>query len=296
MGAKTVFEFRELIDQFPTVERQIRLLTVGNPTSYSFIGDKSAKIIPEMERTIQHTIPTQVFTKKRNRKKHFKGLACIGYRDVLSRGEESRDVQVDGVGLGFTRGAEKTPIVTKVLPELARGPEISLAHVRISYQSNDSDCLLFAVLNPLVGFYPTAIQRLVFETLKARTGGAKRYDWPDISRVLRHVGITLSTPQLNLTEDRLKGLIALQEGMFVVTYHGHAVGVDCQRRLIYDCAFVNAVELSNDGFVHCEIFAAQHVRRIVLKDSRIRKLLSGSKDAEFMKLLKAKMFALYCVV
>ena len=81
-----------------------------------------------------------------------------------------------------------------------------------------------------------------------------------------------------------------------MTYHGHAVGVDCQRRLIYDCAFVNAVELSNDGFVHCEIFAAQHVRRIVLKDSRIRKLLSGSKDAEFMKLLKAKMFALYCVV
>ena len=204
-------------------------------------------------------------------------------------------MQVDGVGLGFGRDTEKTPIVTKVLPELARGKEISLAHVLVPHQSYDSDCLLFAVLNPLVGF-PTVIKRLVLDTVKARTGGAKLYDWPDITPILRHVGITVIPPKLDLTEDRLKGLIALQEGMFVVTYHGHAVGVDCQRRLIYDCAFVNAVELSNDGFVHCEIFAAQHVRRIVLKDSRIRKLLSGSKDAEFMKLLKAKMFALYCVV
>ena len=273
---------------------------MGSRSSYSFIGTKSAKIITEalttMERTIPLTIPTHaLFSKKRNRKKHLKGLACSGYRDQFSRGEKSRPVQVDGVGLGFGRDTEKTPIVTKVLPELARGKEISLAHVLVPHQSYDSDCLLFAVLNPLVGF-PTVIKQLVLDTVKARTVGAKLYDWPDITPILVHVGIIVIPTKLDLTEDCLKGLIALQEGMFVVTYHGHAVGVDCQRRLIYDCAFVNAVELSNDGFVHCEIFAAQHVRRIVLKDSRIRKLLSGSKDAEFMKLLKAKMFALYCVV
>ena len=52
---------------------------------------------------------------------------------VFSRGEESRDVQVDGVRLGFARGAEKTPIVTKVPPELARWPEISLTLVRIPH-------------------------------------------------------------------------------------------------------------------------------------------------------------------
>jgi len=52
---------------------------------------------------------------------------------VFSRGEESRDVQVDGVGLGFARGAEKTPIVTKVPPELARSLEISLALVWIPH-------------------------------------------------------------------------------------------------------------------------------------------------------------------
>ena len=43
--------------------------------------------------------------------------------------------------------------------------EISLAHVRIPHQSVDSDYLLFAALNPLVGF-PTAIQRLVMDTVK----------------------------------------------------------------------------------------------------------------------------------
>ena len=299
-GARTIFDFRELIDKFPSVERQIRLLTTGSRSSYSFIGDKSPKIIKEAltttERTIPLTIPTHpLISTKRHRKRHLNGLAYSSYRDKFGLGEKSRDVQVNGVGLGFGRDTEQTPIVTKVLPELARGDEISLAHVLVPYQSTDSDCLLFAVLNPLVGF-PTVIKRLVLDTVKARTGGAKLYDWPDITPILEHVGITVILPKLDLTEDRLKGLIALQEGMFVVTYHGHAVGVDCQRRLIYDCAFVNAVELSNDGFVHCEIFAAQHVRRIVLKDSRIRKLLSGSKDAEFMKLLKAKMFALYCVV
>jgi len=94
----------------------------------------------------------------------------------------------------------------------------------------------------------------------------------------------------------LKKLIALQEGMFVVTYHGHAVGIDCKRRLIFDCAFEFAVELSNDGFVQCGIIAAQHVRQILVNDSMRRKLVSGAKDAEFVKLLKVEMLARFCVV
>ena len=44
--AKTIFEYRELIDQFPTVERQIRD-RVGKENSLCFIGDKTAKIIQE---------------------------------------------------------------------------------------------------------------------------------------------------------------------------------------------------------------------------------------------------------
>jgi hypothetical protein len=186
--------------------------------------------------------------------------------------------------------------VSKVQPELAQCLEYSIAHVRVPFQSFDSHCLLFAVINPLNDNFPTTIKRLVFEIVKARTGGAQHYDWPDINPVLKHVGISVSPPKLDLTEDRLKGLIALQEGMFVVTYHGHAVGIDCKRRLIYDCAFEFAVELSNDGFVKCDILAAQHVRQIVVNDSRCRKLLSGAKDAEFVKLLKVEMLARFCVV
>jgi hypothetical protein len=56
------------------------------------------------------------------------------------------------------------------------------------------------------------------------------------------------------------------------------------------------VELSNDGFVQCGILAVQHVRQILVNDSMRRKLLTGAKDTEFLKLLKAKMFALFCVV
>ena len=158
-GARTVFDFRELIDQFPSVERQIRLLTTGSCSSYSFIGDKSAKIIKEalttMERTIPLTIPTHpLISKKRHRKRHLNGLTYSSYRDEFGLGEKSRDVQVDGVGLGVGRDTETAPIVTKVLPELARGPEISLAHVLVPHQSYDSDCLFFAVLKtPIVTKY-----------------------------------------------------------------------------------------------------------------------------------------------
>ena len=58
---------------------------------------------------------------------------------VFSRGEESRDVQVDGVGLGFARGAEKTPKVTKVAPELARYTEISFALVTPAWFQRSSE-------------------------------------------------------------------------------------------------------------------------------------------------------------
>jgi hypothetical protein len=112
---------------------------------------------------------------------------------VLRLSEESRHVQVDRVGLGLARCNENSALVSKVLPELAQCLEYSIAHVRVPFQSFDSHCLLFAVLNPLVDF-PTAIKRLVFEIVKARTGGAKHYDWPEITPVLQHVGITMSIP------------------------------------------------------------------------------------------------------
>ena len=297
--AITIFEYRELIDQFPTVERQIRD-RVGKENSLCFIGDKTAKIIPEgltMERTIPLPIPTQVVaTGKPYRSNHRNGLTNKAYRELVRRREEeSRHVQAEQVGLGLAQCFESSAIVSKVQPELARGLENSLAHVRVPYQSFDSHCLLFAVFNLLAGF-PKAIKRLVFDTVEARTGGAQLYDWTDINPVLKHVGISISPPKLDLTEDRLKGLLALQEGMFVVTYRGHAVGIDCKRRLIFDCAFQFAVELSNDGFVQCDILAAQHIRQIVVNDSRRRNLVSGAKDAEFLKLLKATMFKLFCVI
>ena len=82
------------------------------------------------------------------------GLAYSSYRDEFGLGEKPRDVQVDGVGLGFGRDTETAPIVTKVLPELARGDEISLAHVLVPHQSSDSDyALLIAELKRSIGSF-----------------------------------------------------------------------------------------------------------------------------------------------
>ena len=135
-----------------------------------------------MERTIPLPIPTQVVaTGKRYRSNHRNGPTNKAHRELLrSSEEESGRVQVDRVEQGLARCQhEKSALVSKVLPELAQCLEYAIAHVRVPYQSFDSHCLLFVVLNLLVDF-PTAIKHLVFDTVKARTGGAQLYDWPEI--------------------------------------------------------------------------------------------------------------------
>jgi hypothetical protein len=137
--AKTIFEYRELIDQFPTVERQIRD-RVGKENSLCFIGDKTAKIIQEgltMERTIPLPIPTQVVaTGKPYRSNHRNGLTNKAYRELVRRREqESSHVQAEQVRLGLARCDESSAVVSKVLPELAQCLENSLAHVWVRHQA-----------------------------------------------------------------------------------------------------------------------------------------------------------------
>ena len=100
-----------------------------------------------------------------------------------------------------------------------------------------------------------------------------------ITPVLRHVGITvLKTTKLNVIHDRLTELIALKEGQFVVTYQGHAVGVDFSRRLIYDCAFNYPVDLSLEGFVRCDIHVGQQVRRLEIIYSRLCTMIQVAEN------------------
>ena len=189
---------------------------------------------------------------------------------------------------GKILGKEMTDFVrvAEVLTGLARYPEKEPAQVQIIHQSLESDCLLYAVLNQLIGF-PTTIQRLVIDTVKVRTGGAKRYDWFKITPILRHVGITvLKTTKLKVTDDRLMGLIALKEGQFAVTYQGHAVGVDGSRRLIYDCAFDYAVDLSLECFARCDIHVGQQIRQIEINYSRLRTMIEVTENEKDLTALQ----------
>ena len=52
---------------------------------------------------------------------------------MFSRGEESRHVQVERVGLGLARYHESSALMSKVQPELAQCIEYSLAHFRIPH-------------------------------------------------------------------------------------------------------------------------------------------------------------------
>ena len=109
------------------MERQIRD-RVGKENSLCFIGDKTAKIIPE--RTIPLLIPTQVVaTGKPYRFNNRNGLTNKAYRELVRRREEeSRLVQAEQVGLGLARCSESSAVVTKVMPELAQCLEYSIAH------------------------------------------------------------------------------------------------------------------------------------------------------------------------
>ena len=99
-------------------------LTLGSRSSDTFIGDKSAKIIPEAltttERTISLPATTQVVASgKQYQSNQRNGLTNKAYRELSRRREEeSRHVQVEQVGLGLAQCHEISAIVTTVMPEL----------------------------------------------------------------------------------------------------------------------------------------------------------------------------------
>ena len=108
-------------------------------------------------------------------------------------------------------------------------------------------------------------------------------------------GITvLKTTKLNVTDDRLMELIALREGQFVVTYQGHAVGVDCSRRLIYDCAFDYAVDLSPEGFVRCDIHVGQQIRQIEINYSRLCTMIEVAENEKDLIALQFDLLERFC--
>ena len=256
----------------------------GRRKSITFIGDKSSTTVSDVP-TFHLSVPTPQSLSA--------PVIIVDVIEAVKKNpKQKREKHLHGKILG--KEITDSVRVTEVLPGLARCPEKELAQVQIIHKSLDGDCLLYAVLNPLIGF-PMTIQRLVIDTVKVRTGGAKRYDWFNITPVLRHVGITvLKTTKLNVTDDRLMELIALREGQFVVTYQGHAVGVDCSRRLIYDCAFDYAVDLSPEGFVRCDIHVGQKIRQIEINYSRLCTMIEVAENEKDLTALQFDLLERFC--
>ena len=113
-----------------------------------------------------------------------------------------------------------------------------------------------------------------------------------ITPVLRHVGITvLNTTKLNVIHDRLTELIALKEGQFV---RWALIFCNFSRRLIYDCAFDYAVDLSLEGFVRCDIHVGQQIRQIEINYSRLRTMIEVAENEKDLTALKFDLLERFC--
>ncbi len=61
----------------------------------------------------------------------------------------------------------------------------------------------------------------------------------------------------------LDWIIAQTSGLFLVFDTIHCVGIDCNKKLIYDSSLPKCLNLCKEAFHHCHIFRAEEARQII---------------------------------
>ena len=94
-------------------------------------------------------------------------------------------------------------------------------------------------------------------------------------------------------EQRLAGLLTLQHGLFVVQYDVHCLGVDCERKLIFNCGKEWADELSMDGFHSNGFRSVEYIYLVSMNQSCIRRMKDIATNKASLKELGARMMSLF---
>jgi len=213
-------------------------------------------------------------------------------------------VEISGFSLCDVESIAARVQVSEVQLAPARCLEKGNARVAVPHRSKASNCVFCATFCLVPEEFPVAITAIVKKTVKERTVGANYYDIRAVNAIFSHVGVRvsnkLSTELRTLLgvhlppEKRLAGLLTLQKGLFVVADHVHCLGIDCGRKLIFNCGKDWADELSIAGFRDNKFGILQSIYSVNIHQPRLQKVQDIASDKAQIKILHDQMMSLFC--
>ena len=153
--------------------------------------------------------------------------------------------------------------------------------VLVAHQYKNRHCIPSAVLNMLlVDDYPICLQDIAME--QVMTHAMELTDFETISGIFNPLGIELRKLKLkcSISQDKMfDWLLDRKDGLFAVGNDAHFVGVDCGRRLIFDCTKQFARSLTQIQLQQCGLKCIKHSREVVVDTFKVKKLMKKHRNA-----------------
>ena len=174
--------------------------------------------------------------------------------------------------------ATRVVVTELVSTPFSSRPDHSSAKIPVAYQSKIGDCVPFAPLNILPSDYPIVLKERLEVAVLSKVGGTL-CDFKDVSIIFREFGVELRHLRLkgSVPKDKMVNwFLAQREGLFAVSTDCHCIGVDCNRRLIFDCAESYALKMNMTSFHRCLkrfVYAIKECRRIVIDHGKVKNII-----------------------
>jgi hypothetical protein len=125
----------------------------------------------------------------------------------------------------------------------------------VRFQSVDDRCVPFSLLN-----VTQSTKKMKKKLMDAFMGGSRQGGLTDLANV---------TPKLGWSLKKIKGkdtswLLEQRSGRFLVMGGVHCIGVDCEDRLVFDCAEQSALKLCLSALVSCGLNSLEEIRQVLV--------------------------------
>jgi hypothetical protein len=174
---------------------------------------------------------------------------------VVAKGFKAR--RTTWGGLSLRSGREYTPAVSSPLggengSDMVPPCPDFMTEIDVKFQYQQARCVPYSFLNVF-----GASKKNKGKLIKALGAGLC-----SIRDLCNPVGKIFGKSLTKVDKD-MDWIIEQPTGLFLVFAELHCVGVDCEKKLIYDSALPTCLKLCKDAFAHCDIHKAEEVRQIV---------------------------------
>jgi len=191
-------------------------------------------------------------------------------------------------------GNSKVGIATESLPPLAVFEGLP---VRTPYLNESSNCMVFSLF-ALIRHHPmeTEIFKAVKDANISNGGGLNDFaracnikNWPFALKKLRSGPLVGDTTGSRYKDWRLgqegifDWLIAQDSASFLVAGHGHCLGIDCSKRIIYDCSYKYAFQLSKEAIKQRGVTKITALREVVYQNHHYLKRKIGNATEDLVR-------------